>query len=99
SAPGLRWWSRPSLLGPFQAKDRAHSRPPDRLHALQHAAHRLHGKPLAEWGIAYQNTSTIVVNFLVVAYYQRVAPVVKWISQQSSELSFQVRVLAGALEK
>jgi hypothetical protein len=25
-----------------------------------------------------------------------VAPVVKWISQQSSELSFQVRVLAGA---
>ena len=26
------------------------------------------------------------------------APVVKWISQQSSELSFQVRVLAGALE-
>ncbi len=27
------------------------------------------------------------------------APVVKWISQQSSELSFQVRVLAGALER
>ncbi len=27
------------------------------------------------------------------------APVVKWISLQSSELSFQVRVLAGAQEK
>lgn len=33
---------------------------------------------------------------LAVTYYLEHAPVVKWISQRSSEPSFQVRVLAGA---
>lgn len=36
---------------------------------------------------------------LVFAYYTHIAPVVKWISLLTSDQSFQVRVLAGALAK
>src|SRR3989338_8374987 len=44
-------------------------------------------------------TSSFVSIFDIVVHYSPYAPVVKRISHQSSELTFQVRILAGAKSK